>query len=447
MCGWFHDSLLRFIYGETIRSTKGRDMTSPKDLDAPAQDEVPPTARPPSTGPQAVAQAHPAPTCSALRQAGDRIGPYRLLEPLGAGAFGEVWLALKEGALGQTRLAVKLPHPGRVDLEAIKQEVAIWVEASHHPNVMPVFEAHVYDGQVVIASEVATDGSLAAWLERRGGKAPSIEVACEMLCGILSGLQHLHSRGIVHRDLKPANVLLQKGVPRLADFGISRSLSSGQATFLPAGTPAFMAPEAFDGVRSVQTDLWSAGVVFHLLVAGSLPFPQREWTAVMKAILTSEPAPLPAAVPPAVGAIIKRSLQKEPGQRWGSAEEMAARIVEVNRSLSASADKPILVFEYSHATGWLLRNVGSGAALDVIVAGRWLPEPWKDPVRVPPLAAGQSLRLAWLDRSNIDVLGASYRDARETPFSAVCQHDLTKHHEGNVLGEWEEYQIKRHWQL
>jgi serine/threonine protein kinase len=86
----------------------------------------------------------------------DRIGPYQLIRRLGKGAFGEVWLARNVAALvavTATEVALKIPLDDNVDLDAIRQEASIWVEASGHPNVLPILEASVYGEHVVIASE------------------------------------------------------------------------------------------------------------------------------------------------------------------------------------------------------------------------------------------------------------------------------------------------------
>lgn len=154
----------------------------------------------------------------------DKIGPYTLVSKLGQGAFGVVWLAQKQTAIATTQFALKLPREEDIDVEAFKYEAAIWIQASGHPNVLPLIDADIYDGQVVIVSEYIADGSLAGWLKQNGGKAPSVEVACEHVVGMLAGLAHLHERRIIHRDLKPENILLQGGTPRVTDFGISRLL-------------------------------------------------------------------------------------------------------------------------------------------------------------------------------------------------------------------------------
>lgn len=252
----------------------------------------------------------------------DKIGPYTLINKLGRGAFGVVWLAEKRTAITTTRVAIKIPNDMDIDLEAVKQEAALWVQASGHPNILPIIDADIYDEQVIIVSEYAPDGSLSKWLARHGGQAPSIESAGEMMLGVLAGLEFLHKRGIIHRDLKPDNILLQNDIPRLADFGIARVLKTTSESTIATGTPAYMPPEAFDGKRSVQTDIWSAGVIFYQLLEGRLPFAQAEFTALVGAILTKEPEPLSVALPTSLERIIKRALEKEPEKRYSSAAEM-----------------------------------------------------------------------------------------------------------------------------
>src|SRR5450432_911466 len=106
-------------------------------------------------------------------QSGDVFGPYTLVRTLGRGAFGEVWLAERRSSLLTTQVALKLPLDAGADLEAIRNEAQVWLKASGHTNIVPVMDAEVYNGQVVIASEYVAGGSLTDWLTRRGDKAPS----------------------------------------------------------------------------------------------------------------------------------------------------------------------------------------------------------------------------------------------------------------------------------
>src|SRR5258706_1773725 len=111
-----------------------------------------------------------------LIRAGEQMGPYILVRLLGRGAFGSVWLA-QEQSLLEREVALKLPLEEDPDLEAIKREAKTWLRVGNHPNLVPVLNAGVYDGQVAIASEYVSGGTLTQWLRRHNGKAPSTEAA------------------------------------------------------------------------------------------------------------------------------------------------------------------------------------------------------------------------------------------------------------------------------
>jgi serine/threonine protein kinase len=271
---------------------------------------------------------------------GTKIGPYLLLKFLGRGAFGEVWLAERESAIAKNRLAVKLPLQAVLDLSAIRKEAEAWIRAGNHPNILPMFEANVFENQVVVVSEYAADGSLREWLDRHGGHAPSVEVAVEMAMAILSGLEHLHVRGIVHRDLKPANVLMQGECPRIADFGLAWLIDPDAMASQTVGTPGYMAPEAFDGGRSVQTDLWSAGVITYQLLSGNMPFPTGNLMRLMKAILTEAPSSLPESLPSSLRQTVLRALAKDPDARFRSAADMRAALRDSLRQLEGRSVPP-----------------------------------------------------------------------------------------------------------
>jgi serine/threonine protein kinase len=263
-----------------------------------------------------------------MPQANDQLGPYTLMRRLGRGAFGEVWLAERRTPLATTLVAVKLVVDEHPDLKAISQESRVWAEAAGHPNILPIIEADVYDGYVVIVSEYASDGSLQDWLERHGKTAPSIEAAVAMTAGILSGLEHLHSKRIIHRDLKPGNILLQGETPRLADFGLARMLKSTPSSSGIAGTPSYMSPETFDGKRSERSDIWSVGVILYQLLSGRRPFPQLMVAELVGAILNRPFDPLPPTVPLPLRQVVARALQKDPTKRFQTASEMRVMLLD-----------------------------------------------------------------------------------------------------------------------
>lgn len=275
-------------------------------------------------------------------QPNQQLGGYILIKRIGRGGFGEVWLAEKRSPFITKKVAIKLPLDEQVNFAAIRQEATLWEQASGHPNILPIIDADIYDGQVLIVSEYAENGSLSDWL-KHSGKFP-LQTAIEMSIGVLSGLEFLHSRRIIHRDIKPQNILLQGNTPRLADFGISRAMETATISSAITGTDAYMAPEAFEGVRSIQTDVWSVGVVLYQLLTNSLPFPQQNPNERMFAILTRDYAPLTGDVSDKIKEIVRRALIKQPDLRYQSAREMREDLERILVSIKHPTFAPTEIF-------------------------------------------------------------------------------------------------------
>jgi tetratricopeptide (TPR) repeat protein len=288
-------------------------------------------------------------------QTDDNVGPYTLVRQLGEGGFGVVWLAEKRATYTKTKFALKLPKPARVNPGAIEEEAKLWEKGSGHRNVVPIIEGNEYDvirngqviapRQIVIVSEFVPDGTLEKWLEKQGGRA-SVEAATAMISEILEGLVYLHSQGIIHRDLKPANIILQGQTPRIADFGISRALTTGTYHFTgPLGSLPYMAPETIANNPSnrrisKRTDLWSVGVIYYELLTGDQPFPLRSMgdiAACMEAIRKAIPPPLPSYVPLAIQNVIKSALRRNPKKRFQSASEMLRAVKTASRPVPVPA--------------------------------------------------------------------------------------------------------------
>lgn len=266
--------------------------------------------------------------------AGQQFGKYTLVKQIGKGAYGEVWLAMRHAKFVTTKVAVKLPNTDNVDFDAIRQEAILWEQASGHPNVLPIIEADEFDGQVVIVSEYASDGTLDDYLAHAG--KTTVKKAVEMAIGIAAGLEFLHSRRIVHRDVKPANVLLQGETPRLTDFGMSRVVLGQGVSMQVSGTPYYMAPEAFGRKRDRQTDIWSLGVVLYEMLTGAMPFPGEEVDDICRAVLHDKPLPMPKSIPIELRDIVFKALEKSPQDRYKSVTEFREQLINLLLNLNES---------------------------------------------------------------------------------------------------------------
>ena len=111
--------------------------------------------------------------------------------------------------------------------------------------------------------------------------------------------------------------------------------------------------------------------------------------------------------------------------------------------------KPILVIEYTGDTGWHLRNIGNGPALNILIAQKRVgisgSEAWFNPVRIPPLGKRGTFHMKWLGHVNTTGIGAVYEDFRGKTYSSTCGNDLVKLYVGNQLASWQEQEIGRHW--
>jgi formylglycine-generating enzyme required for sulfatase activity len=276
----------------------------------------------------------------------DKIGDYTLINFLGRGQFGEVWLAEKQLQFSTRKFRHALKflsnRGGEINLKTIEAEIDSWIEASGHPNVMSVLDMLVHKNCVVIVSEFAEGGSIRNWLDKNGGKAPSNEKALEMMIGVLRGIEHLHSRNVVHRDLKPDNILLQGNFPRIADFGISRIVSESGRLTGASGSPAYMSPESFHGNKSSQNDIWSAGVILYEMLSGDFPYEHENIYGLISQIQQDQPKPLPEHIPQNLRLIVGTALQKDRAKRFQTAREMRIAVEKALYNLKTAEKEKTL---------------------------------------------------------------------------------------------------------
>lgn len=235
--------------------------------------------------PEDTAQARPVSAVS--EQPGDRIGRYKLLQQIGEGGCGVVYMAEQEEPV-RRRVALKIIKPGMdtrsviARFEAERQALALM----DHPNIAKVFDAGATDsGRPYFVMELVRGQRITDYCDEH---ALTTEARLELFIQVCQAVQHAHQKGIIHRDLKPSNILVTTSLdgaplPVVIDFGIVKAIPSLQLTdktFFTAfemliGTPAYMSPEqaAFTSVDvDTRTDIYSLGVLLYELLTGSTPF-------------------------------------------------------------------------------------------------------------------------------------------------------------------------------
>lgn len=314
------------------------------------------------------------------------LGPYRIIEYLGRGGMGIV-LKAYEPALRRF-VALKLLRPEMTeDAVALArfQREAQAAAGLHHPNILTIHAVGEHNGVHFISMEHIDGPTLADMIREQG--PVSADVVRNLTKQILDGLIAAHDAGLIHRDIKPANLLLDKpagnhdeggGLPKIADFGLARVLSSQTKLTLPEqsfGTPQYMSPEQARGDEDIdhRTDLYSAGVVLYEMLTGRVPFRSETPTGVVHQILSNDP-PEPAlqnkSCDPALASIAMRLLAKRREDRFASAAEVLAALrsgrrvtsYERSRRQRRFAGRAVLLIAAITGIGWLLSGMSNASA-------------------------------------------------------------------------------------
>jgi TolB-like protein len=271
--------------------------------------------------------------------AGDLIGRYRIIRPLGRGGMGVVYVA-RDDRLDRD-VALKM-IAGLADETA---RTRFWREARAaasvgHPNVCQVFEVDESSDGIFLTMELL-DGEPLDRRLMRGALSPKDAVPIAL--GMLSALEALHARGLVHRDIKPSNVFLTHHGPKVLDFGLARPVLQGVAVADGAtpvtqagmiiGTPQYMAPEQVTGATlDGRTDLYAVGAVIFQMLAGRPPFTGTGGDILFAALKEHPPALQGPPEVIAVDRVIRRSMRKDPAERYPTANEMAADLAAISVS-------------------------------------------------------------------------------------------------------------------
>ena len=255
---------------------------------------------------------------------GQLVSHYRLVEKLGEGGMGTVYLA-EDTRLGRP-VALKFISAALLKDKNSRNRLVREAKAAaaiDHPNVASVYEIDEVEGQPFIAMAYVKGQSL----EDRIAEGPlEIRDALNIACQLADGLEAAHRQGITHRDLKPANVILEEGGGiRIIDFGLAQLSDASRLTELssPLGTANYVSPEQMNGeVVDQRTDIWSLGVILYELTTGRKPFQAEHREAVYYAVAHKTPDPMSrwrAGIPEELERIVFKCLEKRPSHRYPDA--------------------------------------------------------------------------------------------------------------------------------
>ncbi|HEX9962366.1 MAG TPA: protein kinase, partial [Pyrinomonadaceae bacterium] len=289
--------------------------------------------------------------------AGEKLGHYKIIKPLGAGGMGKVYLA-QDARLGR-KVAVKfLAEEFSANDDRLRRFVleAKSASALNHPNIITIYEIGEFGDANFIAMEHVEGDSLRRLVGERKIK---LNEAVDIAIQAASALAAAHDAGIIHRDIKPENIMLRPdGLVKILDFGLAKqtgfphdtgetdgeALTRERVVTAPGvvmGTAAYMSPEQIRGKKvDARADIWSLGVVLYELVAGRVPFTGETGSDMLAAILKSEPEPLSiyaSGVPEQLERIVEKTLKKDCEERYQVVKDLFLELKLLQKNLDAAA--------------------------------------------------------------------------------------------------------------
>ncbi len=276
---------------------------------------------------------------------GSVVSKYTILEKLGEGGMGEVYLA--EDTDLNRKVALKfLPKQFASDADTLarfKRE-AQTAAGLNHPNIITVYEVGDHKGRPFIAMAYVDGESLAEVIARND---MTVERALDIALQILAGLDNAHQAGIVHRDIKPGNIFVDReGHVKILDFGLAKLAGASKLTsdLSTMGTIFYMSPEQTRGEDiDGRSDLFSLGAVLYEMLAGRPAFPGEHTAAVVYSITNEEPKPLSRfyqRIPQAIEQVVSKALEKKRDDRYDSAGRMAEDLKRLQAGMRPLASRP-----------------------------------------------------------------------------------------------------------
>jgi len=263
---------------------------------------------------------------------GQTLGKYRIIEPLGSGGFGTVYLA--EDTWIDKRVALKVPHRQNLDFGELLKEPRL-LAALGHPNIVTVITAEKQENVFFIVMEYVPGETLETLIAHQGPL--DLMKALDYTAQICNAVEHAHKHNILHRDLRPANVFVtEKGLLKVGDFGTSRVLEMAAHGTTVIGSPPYMAPEQFEGRAVFASDIYSIGVTMYQMLTGTLPYDTpapADIARLKRGELVTPPRERNSAIPKIIDDIVMRALSPNVGTRYQRAEDLLNDLLAARRDL------------------------------------------------------------------------------------------------------------------
>src|SRR5258706_12783015 len=291
---------------------------------------------------------------------GRQIGNYRIVAEINSGSYGSVYTGKHLIFEDDPIVAIKVLHAhlgSPLEREQFIREAQL-LKKLKHPFILPILDAGIHNGFPYIITEYASRGSLRDRLNQQPNQPLPLEEALTTLSQIGQALYHAHKNNIAHRDLKPANILFNdKGEALLADFGIAAALTTtGTKVLGKGGTPAYMAPEQFEGIVSMKSDQYVLGCIAYELLTGPKPFNVENVPVIAVQYQHARFDPIaPTALNPQVSTYVEQAIltamAKDRANRYADVHVFLTELQRSNesskKSSSSDASSKKSQFDYS----------------------------------------------------------------------------------------------------
>ena len=252
---------------------------------------------------------------------GQIIGKYKILQTIGSGGFGTVYLA--EDTWIDKKVALKVPHKQGVDFGELLREPRL-LASLNHPNIVTILTAEKQENIFFIVMEFVPGETLETIVVREG--ALELSRALDYTCQVCNAVEHAHRQNVIHRDLRPSNVLVtDRGLLKVADFGTSRFLEIAAHGTTVIGSPPYMAPEQFYGKAVFASDIYSLGVTMYQMLTGSLPYDTpspSDLERLMRGEMQVGPKLKNPKVPKAINDIVLKAMAPDIPSRYQRAGDL-----------------------------------------------------------------------------------------------------------------------------